>query len=295
MISDRELRRMAVGRDATVISEDIACGRCSYNLKGLKNGGNCPECGNPISPSAGGTTRDSSLVSAPRDYLIGLAWAARAMLMTTLAGPPTVLLATEVVSRAIGASISLAWAILWYASAWGISRPRRPGEGDKVDPEEDRVVVTALRVTQFAWILAAAMWTIDALGVAMPAPIALFFLAIGYFGAWSVFLRAATIADAASDPDFARLLRQSLIMLFLSFPWAGTVFLLCWMLAVLFWSRMPLALHAAISTCAIFTPFVYLTWRIAALANWALRISVERDARDARMVQRAKREARKLG
>ena len=41
-------------RPVEVVREDIACRRCGYNLRGLGEGGQCPECGAPVTMSIQG-------------------------------------------------------------------------------------------------------------------------------------------------------------------------------------------------------------------------------------------------
>lgn len=295
MISERELRRMATTRDATVILEDTECRRCSYNLKGLKRGGSCPECGTPISSAGGGIARDSSLVTAPPEYLRGLAWAARVMVLAHVVGPVSVIVALHVLPERAAASLGVMWSVLWLASIWWLARPRRPGDGDTVPKDEDRIKVIVLRAMQVTWMLACVVWLLNAMTV-LPnsAGLIALLMAIGHFSSWFVFLRAASIAEAASDPDFARMLRQSVLFLLLVLPGAGVVTLLLWMISVLIWAPIPRNILTSIGVCTLFLPGAYYTWRVASLANWALRISVERDARDARMIQRAKQASQSL-
>ncbi len=57
--------------DQAVIPVSHPCGRCGYNLMGLPDGGNCPECGTPIRARVSAQKRDV-LGDAPAGYLLGL-------------------------------------------------------------------------------------------------------------------------------------------------------------------------------------------------------------------------------
>ncbi len=289
MISERELRRMATTRDATVILDEVECRRCSYNLKGLKRAGKCPECGTPISPGGASVSADSSLVTAPREYLVGLSWSARAMFLAAAFGPVSSIVVQYTMSDRASAWLGLFWSLLWSVAAWCFARRRQPGDGDTVSKDEDRVKVIVLRISQLTWVLGSVLWLLDTLAVVPNSGGMIFLLmATGFLSSWFVFLRAATLAESASDPDFARMLRQSVLFLLLIIPSAGVVTLLLWMVAVLIWAPIPRDVLTSIGFGTLFVPAAYCTWRIASLANWALRISIERDARDARMVQKAK-------
>jgi uncharacterized repeat protein (TIGR04138 family) len=53
-------------QDAPQIDDDIYCGTCQYNLRGLRVDGNCPECGASI---AGGLTTDDEFGAIARALL----------------------------------------------------------------------------------------------------------------------------------------------------------------------------------------------------------------------------------
>lgn len=57
-------------KGGSVILEDEACPKCDYNLKGLRRGGVCPECGRGISARKRG--KRALMIDAPRGYLRGL-------------------------------------------------------------------------------------------------------------------------------------------------------------------------------------------------------------------------------
>jgi hypothetical protein len=64
-MSDVVVEAVSVQGGASVVAEDIPCFQCSYNLRGLAAGGQCPECNAAIAHSLHGT----SLRYAGREYL----------------------------------------------------------------------------------------------------------------------------------------------------------------------------------------------------------------------------------
>lgn len=48
MGTDMSIESAAPAEQSKDIETDLSCSKCSYNLKGLQSGGNCPECGQPI-------------------------------------------------------------------------------------------------------------------------------------------------------------------------------------------------------------------------------------------------------
>jgi hypothetical protein len=293
-ISERELRRLAAHRDASVIIDDQPCRRCSYNLKGLKRGGVCPECGEPITLVERRVSNDATLVTAPRHYLVRLSVAARLMFWSAVLGPPSTVVCGTLFSQAIIASISVVfWGSVWALGvALGVGR-RLPGENSEVPEGEDRTLIVLARSLQLAWI-GAGLFLL--LAEALPAlatkcgATALALVFVGYVGAWPLMLRWATIADAAADMDLARGLRQSIVVMLAALPLAGVATTIVGVLATLFTAgAMP---KQVIVAFGILLPFVvpcWYLWRIMGLATWAVRISREREARDARFVERSKK------
>jgi hypothetical protein len=69
---------------ATVPPAPRRCLRCNYNLHGLPDAGNCPECGLAVARSA--DAAGGELRHAPPGWLASLSWGSRLVLLTPLAG-----------------------------------------------------------------------------------------------------------------------------------------------------------------------------------------------------------------
>ncbi len=127
------------------ISADRECDHCGYNLKGLPQGGNCPECGKPIRRQA---IRTSGMMSeeAPTRFVkklrTGFALASTAIILTVL----------SIFTGRLAELINLGASLLWIAGIYIITLPR-PGRGsirpDKV-LDNDRLRLT-IRLLNLAW------------------------------------------------------------------------------------------------------------------------------------------------
>lgn len=141
------------------IEGEMKCGQCGYDLRGLKYGMPCPECGTPAS----GTTRvrfTSTLTEAPREYLSQLLWGCMVMLLSG-----TGMLACFFLGRALLAGSPLApvvplpAAIVWALSVWVVTRPRRPGVPENIDHNAEWKRVRDLaRWSQVGWLAACVLF-----------------------------------------------------------------------------------------------------------------------------------------
>ncbi|MDX2131006.1 MAG: hypothetical protein SFY69_03005 [Planctomycetota bacterium] len=138
---------------AMVIGEDRACARCGYNLRGLKPGDRCPECGTPIRirRDAGG-----GMTEAPLSYLDRLAlWSTVAIigagvcvasLLATIGaslGNPLLLAALGLAALGAGA---------WGAGVYHVTGPREFGAPSPIDPVREWARLRLIaRVSQFMW------------------------------------------------------------------------------------------------------------------------------------------------
>jgi predicted Zn-ribbon and HTH transcriptional regulator len=118
-LPDREAR---VPVDS-VIMEARPCRKCGYDLKGLRVGGKCPECGEPIRArrkSFG--PREGTLSDAPPAYIRALRsgfWIMTAAVLGSLLGSIVSLFAPI-----IGGALSVLAALSWVGGVWIISNPR---------------------------------------------------------------------------------------------------------------------------------------------------------------------------
>jgi len=287
-ISERELRRINASRDSSVIYDDTECRKCSYNLKGLKRGTKCPECGEPITRISDRSIAGAFLVTASRWYLYQIAIAACVMFAAAAVGPFSISILSSIAGESPASAYALVVAVLWWLGVWFCTARRHPGEGERVPPREDLAVVILARATQIAWPLAAGVW-IMALQFrgAIPNPPALLALlvGVGYLCGVFVGLRLARIAEAAADDDLGRVLRHAWVLLLVAPLAAGLVAILATILRI--FVTIPVDLVIALCIATVFSTAAYLLWRVASLLVWAVRISREREARDARMIQRS--------
>lgn len=149
-----------------VVATTTPCPRCGYDLKGLRSGDRCPECGSPI--IAGPSSKfllnrglRSSLTDASPDYLKRFALGSTLMMLAVAMAVLTPVLL-------IIAGATKMWALLllvvvpfacWPWGVWMVTAPREPGISEGVDHVvEWRRLRFWTRITQCAWPLAALAW-----------------------------------------------------------------------------------------------------------------------------------------
>lgn len=127
---------------AALLGEDIPCRRCSYNLRGLRPDGLCPECGTPV----GLSTRLPLLCYADPDWLRkvvrGLTIILWMILVSILATAAAAVL-QHMGQREFGQIVGLAAGIVSLYGVWLMTTPDPSGIGE--DPN-----ITARKVVRFA-------------------------------------------------------------------------------------------------------------------------------------------------
>lgn len=128
-----------------VLITDIACRRCSYNLRGLREDGRCPECGIRV----GLSTRGDLLRFADPTWVETVARGLKIILWMILVGfiagaAAAALSATG--NRAAAIPASLVAAIGSFYGVWLMTEPDPSGIGE--DPN-----VTARKVVRFTLVL----------------------------------------------------------------------------------------------------------------------------------------------
>jgi len=123
-INSDSLRRL----DAT-IAEDRPCRRCGYNIRGLRVGGRCPECGTAVRV-VGRPRGEAAINDAPIEHLHALRTGSLLMLLGGPVGTAAFVVAiqTEQVSNgnAFTASIGLVATLgllAWAVGAWMVHSP----------------------------------------------------------------------------------------------------------------------------------------------------------------------------
>lgn len=240
-----------------VITDDLECPSCKYNLKGLREGAPCPECGFAIGRVVDDDTTKiggfwgrvlallesghtpgigSSLTEAPRSYLHQLSFACRIMqaaMVLCLALPAaawiTIKFGADRENVVLGLSMSfLLPACLWAWGTWVMSAPRKTRELTTGASKEWASTRFAIRSTQTFWMFGAAVISLrawaDSMGLALPGPEWLWIVAtalpitIAFIGLTWVTLYAARIAEWANDIDMADRLRLASLGVFFAPP-----------------------------------------------------------------------------
>lgn len=165
--------------DATgTINADVACRKCGYNLRGLKNEGRCPECGTPVGFS---TVGDLLRYSDPAWLTIltrGMSYILWGILVSILVAVVTIPLRSEL----LNAWLSIAGGLLGVAGAWLLTEPDPSGLGEDQYATSRKLVRVALVVGLGGELVAALTQT-------LPIPEALQFvltLAVGLAGLFGV-------------------------------------------------------------------------------------------------------------
>lgn len=212
--------------DRTVIQQDRACGKCGYNLRGLKTGGACPECGTTIK----GTTTDPLagwvITDAGAEYLSQLKFAS--MLIAACGLPLQLGVVWTLVEAPWPFGLTLwpgltaaAAAAGWNLGVWILTQPRPTPEGTDVRAKEWKGARWAARVTQIAWAVGTpmAVWGAYEAGewnARMTTPHVLWWAAVAtgvllwlvaFFGLGALALYMARLADWASDTGLSYRLR----------------------------------------------------------------------------------------
>jgi hypothetical protein len=141
------------------ITTDLKCGQCGYDLRGLKFGSPCPECGTPAS----GTTRarfTSTLTEAPREYLSNLLLGCVLMLLSGVMMITLYFLGKSVVGGSpLAPLFPVPAALVWALSVWMVTQPRRPGVPENIDhTQEWKRIRDIARWSQLGWVVACVLF-----------------------------------------------------------------------------------------------------------------------------------------
>lgn len=112
-----------------VIAIDLECKKCSYNLRGLRADGRCPECGTPI----GLSTRGDFLRFSNPDWVdkvaLGLKIILWMILVTVLVSAATIAL-RAVAPPLLGQGLSFLASLLSFYGVWLMTEPDPAGVGE---------------------------------------------------------------------------------------------------------------------------------------------------------------------
>lgn len=303
-ISPQQLRDMR----ADFISEDRKCVGCGYNLKGLRTGGNCPECGRPIARRRRGPAYSDNLVHAPLTWLIGfrvatvlLMLAAGSFVGVQLLGGFVRARAPELVAGAIAAA-----SLAWWIGVLLVTRPRPVMPSTVIDPRKEWFWLRMIsRCSQACWpaLVGLAIGLVGVGAAGAPAAIAngLYWLVgvlalIAATGLVPLCVYLSNICFWASDSTLGLNFRAC----------AGTVTAaavtgLALALRIVFGGLLagptgvlsaavtwPVLLGAGVFTTAACGHMLWCLWRMQVMASWAVRHHVTAKDRDARLWARAR-------
>lgn len=194
-----------------LIGEDRLCRGCSYNLRGLRDNGKCPECGKPIKLRDLARFADR-MVDAP------LSWLRTFRLGTLLLflggwGMAGGLMTWALLGHVWCALGALGGSIAWAAGTVLTTRPRPRTPATQIDPDKEWVVWRAwARASQPMWTLAlggaAIAQATDQASPITVIPIGALMLA-GLVGWWPLMMIQSNLAYWASDTDLSVSLRHA--------------------------------------------------------------------------------------
>ena len=145
-------RKYSAALKGELIEADRPCKQCDYNLRGLKIGGVCPECGTAI--ILDNPFRDS-LCDAPRGVILRLSagfWMTLGSLAILIAMPFVIVSWRSNMIVAIYAVESIA-AGLWLLGIWFITTPINTPNGAKFCFARSSKLRIAARWMQIPWLL----------------------------------------------------------------------------------------------------------------------------------------------
>lgn len=147
-VDPRELASTAGG---AVILTDRACPVCEYNLRGLRVGMRCPECGHPVKSIS--AVLEENFTDAPIGYLKSLRFAFALMLGGFLGTTLSILIVSEFSQLAArGAALGCAGA--WWLGVYIATEPRRRSDAPAGASANERRVLRAVnRATQGGWVV----------------------------------------------------------------------------------------------------------------------------------------------
>lgn len=151
-LSEAYLKTLRGAQPQTTVT-DRKCRKCGYSLKGLPQGGVCPECGTPFAGVRVGRFCDN-LTDAPIEYLRTLRLG-----LLMLGGAVVVLVsglaATFILGFGAIAGAALLVGVLWMVGVWIAVTPRSIDDGFAPDPLLDsRPLTRVCRLLHAAPVLA---------------------------------------------------------------------------------------------------------------------------------------------
>ncbi|MDX2018163.1 MAG: hypothetical protein SFY95_11070 [Planctomycetota bacterium] len=301
-----------------VVLEDHPCKACGYNLRGLKTGSSCPECGAAWSGTRRGAfAKDDRIIDAPTPYLRRLhasAWGLCATGGLFAASGILAWIAAQgwIRSSILAVALAVFSAVGWAVAVYVATAPRHSALYPLVRTTRElaRVRLWA-RASQWCWAVwallawvtaelaerAAAAWAAANPGVIGAAPmhpgIAAMWALTGlvllaaFAGLWALGLILADLSSWARNDDLADWLRWSTTGL----VFGGALLVLSLAFSSFWLTRGLLAILAYFSALSVLVGiamFPACLVRFAGTVGWAIRNQEHSREIDARRVARGK-------
>jgi Zn finger protein HypA/HybF involved in hydrogenase expression len=156
-IDPRELARFRHHQQG-FIELDRPCRKCGYNLKGLRAGGVCPECAQPMASVGSAERLRDTLSDAPLLYLRPLLLGLGLLAFAAVAAPVILLLGPFTPGKVV---LLLCAAIGWWGGIFLATMQRTGGPNTVPDAVLDSSWLrTANRSIQSAWLLSVLAWLV---------------------------------------------------------------------------------------------------------------------------------------
>ncbi|MEM9560058.1 MAG: hypothetical protein AAF995_07090 [Planctomycetota bacterium] len=282
--------------DNLVISDDRVCPGCEYALRGLREGGRCPECGRPIKPKRRRGRFEDNIALAPMAYLrqlrLGLLLMSLAIL--GLVAPFALQFFSSILALGLLLCALLGAPVLWAGGVAIVAKRRRTSEHTTpdaiLDGDKLRYAIMLIHAMPVLAGLCLLLGTTVGGVLALLVPIGLVLLLGVLFGCVPLGVYLSALADWASDDRLSARLRGS--------AWFITVFgLLAVGLTLVSQTPAPFRGLAAITAVwmAVITAIALVVLLVGVLqltsaVNWA--INNQRYAEASRERAEEKRRAR---
>ncbi len=287
--------------DQDTIAEDRLCPGCEYNLRGLRVGDRCPECGVPISGVRPRGT-DDKILSVPMSYLQGLSASATGLM---LSGPLLLVCITLLVflwhhaeAVIIAAFLLLAGAV-WAISSYLLCKPRILAKVPEDAARQTSFILrTGARGTQALWPAGAAMllqglhafhqsakaFLPTSVGTQIFVLLGCLLLCIAIVGSGLLCVWMASLADWAKDHDLAGKLRGAGLGVSLAGPLSVGCFLLSPLLGGGTLSFITVTMSVVFTLWFLYACFSLMLalYRFSSVAKWtslSAKARLERDRR----------------
>lgn len=297
VIDPRTLKRAIPPR---MIDEPRPCRYCGYNLQGLMNNGNCPECGRSITPRVDPKFGEDTLLDAPLGFIRTLAVGANLMFMGWL-GLAVAILGLAFEPSTTRAGIYAASAIAWWVGVVVMARPRPPTEHTTKNRSGEWLGMRlACRITQAFWVLSGGM-VVAAVSGSAPGWLggaALVGGIIASGGLIAVCLFAANLQDWAANMTMALTLRRLAVLIALVPASLALISggLLPAAMRILGGPQSPVVLMLIVVAVVAALPpllFTWSLWDFRQTATWAVKNYHDVRAREERFLQRSYDQAAK--